>query len=144
MSEETRRVLELLAQGKVSVDEADQLLKAVSAATAAGSPSSTAADERPRPPARFVRIAIHKEDERQGEKDVTIRVPLVIVRSGMRLGALIPGIAGEKVAARLRDRGVELGFSTLDAAALDAVFKELGSEPIDIDAGKAQIRITCE
>jgi hypothetical protein len=29
MSDETRRILELLAQGKVTVDEADQLLRAI-------------------------------------------------------------------------------------------------------------------
>ena len=30
MSDETRRVLDLLAQGKITVDEADRLIKAVS------------------------------------------------------------------------------------------------------------------
>ncbi len=71
-------------------------------------------------------------------------MPIAIVKSGMRLGALIPGMAGEQVSARLRERGLDLDFSKLDAAAIDEVLKELGDANIEIDAGKAQVRITCE
>ena len=44
----------------------------------------------------------------------------------MRLGALIPGMAGEQVSARLRERGLDIDFSKLDAAAIEEVLKELG------------------
>jgi len=143
MSDDTRRVLDLLAQGKVSVDEADRLLRAM----AADEPRRKAADTPPadRPQPRFVRIAIH-QPARHGhaDKDMNIRVPIAIVRSGMRLGALIPGIAGEQVSARLRERGLDIDFSKLDAAAIENVLKELSDSNIEIDSGKAQLRITCE
>jgi len=105
MSEETRRVLDLLSQGKVTVEEADQLLRALGANAqgdaAASSPSAEA--ERPKP--RFIRINVHKAaNDRRGPEDVNIRVPIAIVRSGMRLGALIPGLAGEQVVARCARR----------------------------------------
>ena len=141
MSDETRRVLDLLAQGKITVEEADQLLRAVGA-PAAEPPKGDAA-ERPRP--RYLRIALHKSaNDSRGDKDVNIRVPIAIVKSGMRLGALIPGFAGDQVTARLRERGLDIDFSKLDTAAVDSVLKELGDEIIDIDSGRAQVRITCE
>ena len=143
MSDDTRRVLDLLAQGKVTVDEADRLLRAV----AADQPRSQEADAPPadKPKARFVRIAVHQAAKNgHADKDVNIRVPISIVRSGMRLGALIPGMAGEQVQARLRERGLDVDFSKLDAAAIDEVLTELCESNIEIDADRAQVRITCE
>jgi hypothetical protein len=143
MSDDTRRVLDLLAQGKVTVDEADRLLRAVTC----DEPRSKDADAPPadKPKARFVRIFVHKPARNgHADKDVNIRVPIAIVRSGMRLGALIPGLAGEQVSARLRERGLDIDFSKLDAAAIEEVLKELCETNIEIDADKAQVRITCE
>jgi hypothetical protein len=142
MSDETRRVLDLVAQGQITVDQADELLRAIAVSARDGA-SKPAGDERPRP--RWVRVAIHKAgNERGGDKDVNIRVPIAIVKSGMRLGALIPGLAGDQVSARLRERGLDIDFSKLDAAAIESVLKELGDTNIEIDSGQAQVRITCE
>jgi len=143
MNDDTRRVLDLLAQGKITVDEADQLLRAMAAA--APGAAEAGADEAARPALRWVRIAVHKQaKEGHKDKDVNIRVPISIVRSGMRLGALIPGLAGDQVAAKMRERGLDVDFSKLDAAAIDAILKDLGDTNIEIDSGKAHVRITCE
>lgn len=142
MSDETRRVLNLLAHGKITVDEAQQLLGAIHPLS---SEPSAAADEREQPKARWVRIAIHKDGKNgHRDKDVNIRVPISIVKNGMRLGALIPGLAGEQVAARMRERGLDVDFSKLDAASIESILKELGDSNIEIDAGRAQVRITTE
>ena len=37
-----------------------------------------------------------------------------------------------------------MDFSKLDPAALESALKDLGEMNIDIDSGKAQVRITCE
>jgi hypothetical protein len=142
MSDDIRRVLELLAQGKVTVEEADRLLRAVTADEPRPQDGPPAAD---RPKLRWLRIAVHKP-ARDGhhDKDVNIRVPIAIIKSGMRLGALIPGMAGEQVSARLRERGLDIDFSKLDAAAIDDMLKEISDTNIEIDAGRAQVRITCE
>ena len=143
MSDDTRRVLDLLAQGKVTVEEADRLLRAITAEEPRRQEAGAPPPDRPNP--RWVRITVHKPaKDGHHDKDVNIRVPIAIVKSGMRLGALIPGMAGEQVSARLRERGLDIDFSKLDAAAIDDVLKELGDTNIEIDAGKSQVRITCE
>ena len=145
MSEETRRVLELLAQGKVTVDEADRLLRAIGAPAPEAAAEAPAPEDAERPLPRWLRINVHKTaKEGKHDKDVNIRVPIAIVKSGMRLGALIPGLAGDQFAARMREKGLDVDFSKLDAAAIETVFKELGNTNIEIDNGKAQVRITCE
>ena len=142
MSDDARRVLELLASGKVTVGEADQLLRAIGAAPAGASP--TAASPGERPPARYLRLAVQRAaSDGRPEREVNIRVPLSLVRSGMRLGAMIPGY-GEAIGERLRQRGIGLDLSKLGPADLEAVLKEMGELNVDVDQGKARVRITCE
>ena len=144
MSDDTRRILDMLAQGKITVDEADRLIAAVGEQAAA----PKAEDCEPGK-LRYLRIAVHKPaNERRGDKDVNIRVPIAMVRGGMRLGAIIPGLAGDQLRAKLRaklhEQGLDVDFSKLDPAALESALKDLGEMNIDIDSGKAQVRITCE
>src|SRR5829696_8592564 len=93
MTDETRRVLDLLAQGKITVDEAGRLLAALAAPGAGGGATAAGPDATAGATPRYVRIAVHQAaKEGRRDKDVNIRVPIAIVRSGMRLGAMIPGL----------------------------------------------------
>ena len=139
MSEDTRRVLDLLAQGKITVAEAEQLIGALGAAPSSGEHEADPVRSR------YLRVAVHKAaSDRWPEKDVSIRVPLSLVRSGMRLGAMIPGLAGERLTERLREKGLDIDLGKLDPAHLETTLKNLGELTIDVDQGKAQVRITCE
>jgi hypothetical protein len=134
MSEETRKVLEMLSAGKVSVQEAEQLLQAVAAAGAA-------ADEKKVDP-RYFRILVNKP-AREGKKaeNVNIRVPMTVVRGGLRLGALLPGMLGKKKIQL--DNGTELDLSKVTYADLEGMIKDIGELTVDVD-GDAQVRIRCE
>lgn len=154
MSDERRRVLDLLAQGKITVDEADELLKTLGAnATreAAGAPpAGDAASDDPRR-TRWVRINVHRANDDRGEKDVNIRVPIAVVKGGMRLGAIIATFAGEKAAQRMKARGIDLDISKINddlskmnGAEFDAFLKSLDDTSIEIDDGRSQVRISCE
>jgi hypothetical protein len=150
-TDDTRRILDLLSQGKITVDEADRLLKAVSAAQ----PAETATENAPTDDAqraRWVRINVHKPaSEDRPQKDVSIRVPIAVVKGGMRLGAIIATFAGEKAARRMKARGIDLDLSKINGdlskmngAEFDAFLKSLDDTNIEIDDGKSQVRITCE
>jgi hypothetical protein len=135
MSEETRQVLEMLSQGKVSVLEAEQLLNAVRAST---SPQT----EDPRTEPRYFRILVNNP-AREGKKAevVNIRVPMTVVRGGLRLGALFPSMLGNK---KIRlGNGNELDLSKVTYADLEAMIRDIGELTVDVD-GDAQVRIRCE
>jgi hypothetical protein len=141
MSDETRRVLDLLAQGKITVDEADQLLRALSNQPPRAD-VPPAGDVPPAKP-RFIRIHVHKPGREGREaKDVNIRVPMSILRGGMRLGTMIPGLQ-DRVSARLRERGMDVDVAKLDPAVLESMLSELGEVNIDVSTGE-HVRITCE
>ena len=143
MSDDRRRILELVADGKITVDEAQQLLQALDSSNGA-SPGAAAEEGKPSK-LRWVLINVHKTaKEGKQDKDVNIRVPIAVIKSGMRLGALIPGMAGDQVASRLREKGLDVDFSKLDAASIETMLRALGETNIEIESGRSQVRITCE
>ena len=146
-NEDTRRILEMVSQGKLTVDDADRLLKAMAAAGGTTAPDGGAAPA----PKRWLRINIHKpaDEHRPHAKDVNIRVPMGVVRGGMRLGAIIATFAGEKAVRRMKVNGIDLDLaaingdlSKLHGPEFDAFVNAL--HDIDIDDGKSRVRITSE
>ena len=148
MNDDSRRILDLLAQGKITVDEAQQLLSAIQAQSGADSgpavpPAGDSKGDTERP--RFLRIAV-LEAPRNGkpEKKVNIRVPLAILRGGIRLAALVPGL-GDKLSAQMYARhGINLDLSKLDPADLENVVKGLEDLTIDVDEGQKKVQFHCE
>ena len=149
-ADDTRRILDLLAQGKTTVDEADRLLKALAAARTQTDAGAAAGSERPTP--SWFRINIHKPaNEQRQAKDVNIRVPVSVMKGGMRLGAIIATFAGEKAARQMRERGIDLDLSkingdlsSLNGPDFERFITSLNDMNIEIDDGKSQVRITCE
>ena len=138
MVEETRQVLEMLSAGKVSVQEAEQLLQAVKN----GGQAAGENDEKKIEP-KYFRILVDRP-AREGKKaeKVNIRVPMTVVRGGLRLGALFPGMLGKKKIQL--DNGTELDLSKVTYTDLEAMIKDIGELSIDVDGGDAQVRIRCE
>ena len=150
-TDDTRRILDMLSQGKISVDEADRLLKAISADPPAGTAAAVPSTDTTRP--RWIRINIHKPatDEAHRAKDMNIRVPIAVVKGGMRLGALIGTFAGEKAARRMKAQGLDIDLakinsdlSQMNGPEFDEFLRSLNDTNIEIDDGKAQVRITAE
>ena len=159
MSDETRRVLDLLAQGKITVDDAAELLKAMREAGTAPASSepdpSSGSGSKP----RYIRIAVRKQrgacdasgrahvwpgfTATTGTNEVDIRVPMALVRSGIKLGAFVPGGA-DFLSKAFRERGIDADISKIDPDKLDALFREMGELTVDVDHGRAQVRITAE
>jgi hypothetical protein len=135
MSEDRKRVLEMLANGKLTVEEAERLLAALGVAP----PPEGAV-----PPAkegRYFRIVVTKKAHEGAGKNVDIRIPLSLVKGGMRLGAMIPG-CGEAVTEQLRRKGIDLDLSKMSPDVLESALRDMGQ--MTIDDGRSQVSITVE
>src|SRR5271155_443989 len=128
MSEERKKVLEMLAAGKITADEAEKLLDklAGNASNATGStetPPSSAAPVSAKP--KYLRIVV----DQPGREQVNVRVPLSLVRSGRGLLAIMPKHVNE----RLAEYGINAGsFATLNIDDLGQAMRELH---VDVDRG---------
>lgn len=132
MSAERRKVLEMLAEGKITADEADKLLEKLSAqAGAEAKPEESSSSSKP----RFLRIVVDKP----GQDQINVRIPLAFARSGSHLLAVLPAGVREK----LGERGLDLlGTGALDPTKWEQLVKDM---PIDIEKGNGKkVRIYCE
>jgi len=133
----------MLAAGKITPEEADQLLdRLASPAAAAGASEGEAGAAagggagggRPRAP-RFLRVVVDSP-----ERDtINIRLPLGLIRTGLKISTLMP----RRVSHRLSERGIDLShLGKLDDEALIA---ELAALQVDIAAEDGEkVRIFCE
>src|SRR5688572_31276348 len=98
MNEQRRQILEMLAEGKITADEAERLIDALERdRPEPGTPSRA----KPRP--RYLRVVVNWEDDSDGDGPgrVNVRVPLQLLRAGVRLTSLLPPQALTKVNAEL-------------------------------------------
>ena len=103
MKEERKKVLEMLSEGKISADEAERLLQALESKTAEALPQTALRETLNNlPKYLFVKV-----DSVDGDK-VNIRVPLKLIKAGIKLQALLPQDAQEKVNAKLNEKGIYL------------------------------------
>ena len=103
MNEERKKVLEMLAEGKISADEAERLLEALENKATETSPQTALTETlNSLPKYLFVKV-----DAVDGDK-VNIRVPLKLVKAGIKLQALLPQDAQEKINAKLNEKGINL------------------------------------
>lgn len=132
MSTERNKVLGMVAEGKLSADDAERLLDKLDGSGAAGAKNRADSPADGAAPLKYLRVLV---DSAKGDK-VNIRVPLALLRTGISLATLLPAAAGEK----LSENGIDL--SHLEG---DALVEELRELTVDVDSAKGDtVRVFCE
>jgi hypothetical protein len=142
MSEESKRILQLLADGKVSVDEAERLLAALGQS---GTQSPSDPDKAPPKKPKYLRVVVDAEDgDEKGPAKVNIRVPMQLLRAGVKLGTLIPPHARDKVNEAMHQHGVEFDLNQLKPENVEELIEQLNDLTVDVDQGRNKVRVFCE
>lgn len=142
MSEERKRILEMLAEGQVTADEAERLLSAIetgSGATLSGG-AAGGADTGP----KYLRVLVDANDDKEGPVKVNVRVPIKLIRAGVKLSSLIPTTARDRMNEALHEQGVDFDLNQVTAENLDEMVAQLGELTVDVDSQDAKVRVFCE
>ena len=75
---------------------------------------------------------------------VNVRVPMELIRAGMRLAALLPVVAYEPVNRALKEHGINVDVSKLRSEDLEALVAHLQELQVDVDDGTDKVRVFCE
>jgi hypothetical protein len=157
MNENRRQILEMLAAGKITADEAEQLIAALEPNTAAsgseftgriggsnGWPNSDK-DAPVKTRLKYLRVLV-ESTEKNGPTTVNVRVPMQLLRAGVRLASLIPQQAHDELDATLSKHGVPLTLSQIKPENLEELIDHLEDLSVDVDAKeeKAKVRVFCE
>ena len=136
MNPERKKVLDMLAEGKISTEDADRLLSKL-----AGSPDTTAiettgaARTNESGSLKYLRVVV---DSKNGD-NVNIRVPLGLFRTGINLATMVPRASSDK----LKANGVDLSY--LSSLSGDALIEELRELKVDVNSNNGDtVRVFCE
>lgn len=137
MTDERTRILEMLAQGKITAEEAGKLLDAIGSAPKEA-PIAEIPSKNGKP--KYLRVAVSG-----GKDNVNIRVPLQILRAGVKLASLIPNEARGKVDSALGEKGIDIKLADLDPKTLEELIEAMGELTVEVESGDGEnVRIFCE
>jgi hypothetical protein len=151
MSEDRKQILEMLAAGKINVNEAERLMAAMESGN--GSARSGANGELgakdPKTRAKYLRVLVEAAETTTGKGAVTVnvRVPMQLLRAGVRLASLIPKQAHNNLDQALSSHGVPLTLSQIKPENLEELIEHLDDLKVDVDGkdgNTTKVRVFCE
>ena len=142
MMENRRQVLDMLAQGKITADEAERLLSLVDQPAGADAGSKETSEAR-KPAPKYLRVVIQEGDGPDSEH-VNIRVPMGLIRAGVKLASLLPSNATSKINEKLKENGVPIDLGKIKADDLEELVNSLSDLEMDIQDGNEKVRIYVE
>ena len=149
MNENRRQILEMLAAGKITADEAERLIVALDAPPLNGN-GTGASDEAPKRKSKYLRVLVEAGEDMTGLKGATtvnVRVPMQLLRAGVRLASLIPAQAHDQLDEALNRHGVPLTLSQIKPENLEELIDHLEDLTVDVDGkegNKTKVRVFCE
>lgn len=147
MNEHRRQILQMLSEGKISADEAERLIAAMEepAKAPASEPSS---DSKLRPKYLRVQVDSQENDGRDGPTKVNVRVPMQLLRAGVRLAGLIPAQALKRANQAIHQQGIAFDLTQIKPENLEELVEQLNDLSVDVDQTdhdtKVKVRVFCE
>ena len=135
MTQDRRTVLEMLAAGQINADEAERLLAALEAA-----PEEPAQTKK----ARYLRVVVDGDGRSEDSPRVNIRVPMQLLRAGVKLASIVPFQVHERVDRELQKHGIDL--SQVRSENLEEMVNHLDDISVDVEDGarNAKVRLFVE
>ena len=145
MGEDRSRILSLLAAGKITADEAERLLDALdTGAGAAAGPAGPAFTGDPSPLVAALPKYLYVQVDGSTGDNVRVKVPIALVRSGLKLTSLIPPQAMDQINKSLSEHGMSLDFTNLKPEDIDELIEGLREVEINVDSeGGDVVRVYC-
>ena len=138
MTEERRQVLQMLADGDITADEAGRLIDALEPRT-----TTAVAVREPGTRPKYLRVLMNSTDE-AGPTRMDIRVPIKLLRAGVRLASLVPPQALAKANAQMEQSGMPFNLAELRPEQIDALIDALDELTVNLDETDHSMRVFCE
>ena len=144
MSENQKKILQMLAEGKISVDEAQRLLSLI---TSAGGSRNESNNTAPKSAPRYLHVVVEPKpgaapEHRHGR--VNVRVPFGLIRAGMKLATLIPPEAADKVNDAMKEKGMSFDMRHLKVEDIEELISALHDSEINVDTDDETVKVYAE
>jgi len=142
MNENRRQILDMLASGAITADEAERLIAALEKPSAPLPGMAADGNSKPRP--KYLRVVVEDDSEQRGATTVNVRVPMQLLRAGVKLAALIPPQAQIRVNDALREQGMTVDLSQIKPENLEEIVDQLSDLTVDVNDQHSKVRVFCE
>ena len=136
IDQQRRQVLEILAEGTITVEQAEQLIDALQREQPE---SSRRAGPRP----KYLRVVM-EDSSADGGARMNVRVPLRLLRAGVRLTSLVPPQAVTRINTELAKSGVPIDIAEVKPQDIEEVIEQLDELTVELDDPDTKMRVFCE
>jgi hypothetical protein len=95
---------------------------------------------------KYLRVIIdnpyNKRDDRP--EKVNVRVPVSLIRAGMRFTKLIPHDAAGHIEGALREKGIDFNIKNIKDEDIEELINALRELEVDIEGGEGKVRVYAE
>jgi len=146
MNEDRKRILGMLAEGKITTAEAEMLIDSlepdreqdmtpVAPSPSADWPTGPAA-EGTTPKFMYVKVT--------GKDTVDVKVPLALLRAGLKLTSLIPPQAMDQISESMGEAGMSIDFNNLKPEDIDDIIESLREMEVNVVSSEGDnVRVFC-
>ncbi len=145
MSDNKKKILEMLEQSKISADEAYRLLSAVDGGERENKDSAgegqPASDTAVKSKSKYLRVTVtpgEKYENPEHADRVNVRVPMSLIRAGIKLTSLIPKEALDKANDALKEKGIDFDVRSIKSGDIEDLIDALGDMQVDVETGKGE------
>ena len=146
MSENQKKILQMLAEGKIKVDEAQRLL-VLTKQDGDREESSDSSFQGTKALPRFLRVIVEPKPgapQRSDHGRVNVRVPLGLIRAGMKLATLIPSDAAEHMDQAFKEKGFSFDIRRLKDEDMEELITALQESEVNVDTESEVVKVYAE
>ena len=142
MSDNRKRILDMLEAGKINAEEAMKLLSATENSYGESGEGKLSAFKK----IKYLRVMVDNPHKKGGDRPerVNFRVPVSLIRAGMRFTKLIPRDAACHIEGALHEKGIDFNIKNIKDEDIEELINALRELEVDIDGGEGKVRVYAE
>jgi hypothetical protein len=136
MGDDRKRILSMLAEGKLTIDEAERLLQTIGIPKNESGVQKDLSVSNNKRDLKYLRVVV---DSKQGD-NVNVRVPVALMRAGLKFSALIPPQAYRKINEKMAENGVDLDINALlKDGDIEQIIESMADLNVDVNSAQGDI-----
>jgi hypothetical protein len=141
MSEERIKILSMLKEGKISVEEAERLLDAISKKVETIGEVNQGGEV---PKKRFKYLRVIVDGGGSKKEKVNVKIPLNLIRAGVKMRSFIPHKTSDMLNLKFNEKGINFNLDDINPEKVDDFIDAFGEMLVDVEDGDDKVRVFCE
>ena len=140
MTENQKKILEMLAEKKIGVDDAYRLLNVIDSEEG-GQESTLKREMTVKAKPKYLRVTVLPDPAKEHGPNVdhvNVRMPMSLIRAGIKFTSLIPPEARDKVNGALREKGIDFDVRNVKSEDIEELIEALSDLEVDVLSHKGE------